>query len=117
METHTITFLIKTYTGIIGDTLRTVFMGLIATMAIIALADVSQYRLALTVLILTLAIYGILRTRTPMDMISQVTKDMPEDFASTNFGQAAANTPFHIFKIVVAVFLIATAGTQILALW
>jgi len=117
MDVHTNTNLLKMYTGIAGNTLRTALFGLVGTMAIIAFADVSQYRLALTALIISLAVFGVLRSRGPIEMLSLLAKDMPEETANTNFGKAFADTPFGMFKIIIAVSLIVTAVLQIWAVW
>ncbi|MGR3661508.1 MAG: hypothetical protein ACU0CA_10045 [Paracoccaceae bacterium] len=117
MDAQTNTFLINMYTSIIGNTLRTVFFGQIATMAIIVFADVSQYKIALTVLILSLTVFGALRARGPIDMLEELSKDLTADFGGTNYGKALKQTPFGMFKIVILITLLAIAVTQIWVLW
>ena len=117
MDAQTNTFPLNMYTSIIGNTLRTVFFGLVATMAIIVFADVSQYKIALTILILGLTIFGVLRSRGPIDMLEELSKDLTADFGDSNYGKALEKTPFSMFKIVILVTLLAIAVTQIWVLW
>ena len=117
MDVQTHTALIGTYTDIVGNTLRTVLFGLTGTMALIVFADVSQYKLAMSVLVITLALYGVLRTNAPMMVISALADDLPTELEGSSFGQAFTGAPISVFRAIVAVLMIAVAITQLLAIW
>ncbi|MEO1919131.1 MAG: hypothetical protein ABGW81_05400 [Paracoccaceae bacterium] len=117
MDTNSHTYLFTMYTGIVGNTLRTSLLGLLGTMAIIAFADISDYKLAMAAIIITFTVLGVLRAKGPIGSLGPLSTDMSSELAESNYGKALADAPFGMFKIVTSVLFLATGLAQLWALW
>ncbi len=74
--------------------MRTTLFGYIAVAAIIEFGP-GGYSAPLTVLVITLAAYGVLAGNTALDDIDKLRNDMDDDMAATSYGQGikARNIP------------------------
>ena len=117
MDANSHTALFTMYTGIVGNTLRTFLFGLLGAMAIIAFADIFEYKLAMAAIIITFTVLGVLRTKGPMGSLESLSTDMLSELAESNYGKTLADAPFGMFKIVTSALFLATGLAQLRALW
>ncbi len=103
-------------TGQYGDIMRTALFALTGTAAIIGFGA-DGIDLPLTILIVTITVFGALGGATALDDISALRDDMDEATGTSNYGQKAKSRNLNLLKILTMILLGATGLAEILVLW
>ena len=103
-------------TGQYGDVMRTTFYGLAATAAIIGFGA-EGIALPMTLLIVTITLFGALGGATALEDVSVLRDDMDDATATSHYGKVVKARNLGHLRMLTMVLVGATGVAQIVMLW
>ncbi|MFQ5623415.1 MAG: hypothetical protein ACE5FS_08465 [Paracoccaceae bacterium] len=100
-----------------ADIMRTSLWAQVAIAGIIGAGAGDAAGVALAVLTIGIALYGVLAGDAALKDLSNLMQDMPDDMKATAYGRAAQTNPFMAYRAISAVVHIVVALAILLALF